>query len=174
MKKNILFCLAIHSCVTNAQILQYQYSNGTLIYSDRLPYNMQTNEFKTIKIKNKKSTVIESNHSNFTDNSDIALKTLSTKSTRLSITAPHDGQTFWSNTITISLLVEPSLNADDLILLYLDGVAQGKGTQQLSQSISNLTPGTHEIWAELKDQKGVTLNSTKKMIFYVHQHTAES
>ncbi len=173
MKKKMILVAAAYACVTQAQILQYQYSDGTAIYSDRLPSNLQTQDFKKIKIKNKKTGVIETISSDCSSTSDTALKTLTTRNVNLTITAPHDGQTFWNNTITISLLVEPKLDPNNLIQIYLDGAPQGEPSNRLTQSISNLNPGTHELWTEIKDQKGVTVKASSKITFYVHQQTNE-
>ncbi len=74
-----------------------------------------------------------------------------------------------AQSIDVKLQLKPALQADDKVIIYLDGdeVAQG-----LSASIAtvDILPGTHSIQAIIKNKTGQTLSQVERTV-YVIQNT---
>lgn len=92
---------------------------------------------------------------------------------QLRIIAPANDESIWVNNgdVTVSMIVEPQLNAErgDRILLQLDGVAVGEPQASTTYQFNNLSRGTHSLTAQVVDSSGTTLTSSDTVTFHLHR-----
>jgi hypothetical protein len=92
--------------------------------------------------------------------------------TSLRILSPRAEETVWfsENGITVSVAATPSLNPDDTVVIYLDGVAASRA-KRTSQNIGLVYRGTHTLSANIVDATGKTVISSPAVTFFLHQHS---
>lgn len=89
------------------------------------------------------------------------------------IIAPADDESIWVNNgnVTVSLIVEPQLNAErgDLIVLSVDGADVGQPQPSTSFQLTNLSRGTHTASATIVDSAGSPLTTSATVTFHLHR-----
>lgn len=92
--------------------------------------------------------------------------------TSLRILSPHAKETVWfsENGITVSVAATPSLNPDDTVVIYLDGVAASRA-KRTSQNIGLVYRGTHTLSVNIVDVTGKTIISSPSITFFLRQHS---
>jgi hypothetical protein len=92
---------------------------------------------------------------------------------QLRIIAPANDESIWVNngSVTVSLVLEPELNAErgDKILVTLDGEAVGEPQAATTIQLTNLNRGTHTLSASVVDANGATLTSSSNVSFHLHR-----
>lgn len=89
------------------------------------------------------------------------------------IIAPADDESIWVNNgnVTVSLIVEPQLDAErgDLIVLNLNGADVGVAQPSTSFQLTNLSRGTHSVSATIIDSNGMALTTSETITFHLHR-----
>lgn len=90
--------------------------------------------------------------------------------TNFSIQSPADQATFQNQPIIpVDIKVEPDLQEDDSIQLYMDGKPLGPPLRGTHFELNNIDRGTHQLYAELIDDKKNRLKQTNIITIYVHK-----
>jgi hypothetical protein len=85
----------------------------------------------------------------------------------IDITDPAPNQTFHDDaeSITVSVSVKPALQANDKIVILVDGQPNGDPTNATSFSLPTLERGSHTLQAEIVSADGGTTDSDEITIF---------
>ena len=88
-----------------------------------------------------------------------------------SITQPEQEQTFWgtANTVVVSWGSSQAIPPEMSVTLYVDGAGQ-KAPATGGVSLT-LELGEHQVRAELRDERGRRIVTTKTVTFFVKQHS---
>jgi hypothetical protein len=94
----------------------------------------------------------------------------------LRIVSPGQNESIWVNSgnLTVSLIVEPTLDAErqDKIRLLLDGSEVGVQAST-SFELTELSRGQHQLTAEVINQSGQTLTQATVVTFQLHRASAQ-
>lgn len=88
-----------------------------------------------------------------------------------SITQPEQEQTFWgtANTVVVSWGSSQAIPPEMSVTLYVDGAGQkAPATGGVSLTLER---GEHQVRAELRDERGRRIVTTKTVTFFVKQHS---
>lgn len=173
----ILFFL--FACPNYAAIYQRSNSNGNVIYSD-----VPTNSSQPVNLPHSNATISTPTPPTTTTVTNmpttlqptaapISSATISTSKkpyTRFMITAPIDQETFQNQRdIPVTIAIEPSLQAGDVIQLFLDGKPTGEATTDLNQLVLHqIDRGEHQIAAALLDDTGHLLKKVNPITIFIH------
>ena len=91
---------------------------------------------------------------------------------RLVIINPENNATIRSNEgkISIDVEVKPELFEGDLFVLFMDGKEMSSGTS-LQFALSNLDRGMHTVDVGVKNEKGIFLKRSAKLIFHLRKES---
>ena len=89
----------------------------------------------------------------------------------IAIESPEDGGTVRSNEgrVPVTITLEPGLQSDHFITVYLDGKAFRGRYGSAGIELSGIDRGTHKLWVTVTDAKGQTLIESKKISFTLLQ-----
>lgn len=112
------------------------------------------------------------------DEDDIAESGDAVPAYQLRIIAPAHDESIWVNNgnVTVSLLVEPQLDAErgDRIRLELDGTPVGDPQSGTSFQLNNISRGSHNVTAYVVDEAGGTLTSSDTITFHLHRASIQN
>ena len=92
--------------------------------------------------------------------------------TQCSFITPKNGQTFQNQRqVPFSIQLEPILQADNHIQVFVDGKAFSYAHNKTRFVISNLERGEHQIQANVLDKSGAVLASTNAITIFIHYPT---
>ena len=88
--------------------------------------------------------------------------------TGFSIAQPENDAPLRDNAgnVSVSIDLAPALRPSDTIYLYLDGTEVAKGATTRFE-LTNVDRGTHQLWAEVKNQAGDTLIKSNAITFHL-------
>jgi len=88
-----------------------------------------------------------------------------------SITQPQQEQTFWgtANTVVVSWGSSQAIPPEMSVMLFVDGKGQ-KAPVAGGVSLT-LDRGEHQVYAELRDQRGRRIITTESVTFFIKQHS---
>ena len=155
-----ILCLPV---LAQAAIYQKIQRNGSVYFSDTLTENARLLRLKPI---------------NTYSTSPVAKSSLQSEKNKLSedknrykkfsIIQPHDQETFQNQReITVTLQIDPDLQAGDKVMWFVDGKSyqQSTNTQVVLKSLDR---GKHTLQAKLLDENKQELMTTALVVFYVH------
>jgi hypothetical protein len=90
----------------------------------------------------------------------------------LSVIAPEPDTVFTpdkASNVQVSLTLEPALDAQHKIALYLDGAMHTIGKQR-NFTLTSLPRGTHTVFAAVLDEKNRKLISSDSVSFHIQRH----
>ena len=92
------------------------------------------------------------------------------KYSKLEFSHPVHDQVNWdnNNTLAVTLIIEPELQAAHTLVLLLDGQQVAEGSQT-SLTLTEVYPGTHELTAEIRDHQDNALSS-HSVTFHQRRH----
>ncbi len=104
----------------------------------------------------------------FLSNSVLADDQSSTVSYTVEIESPQDQQTFPSATqsIPVTLSITPTLQANDLVTLYVDGQASGDPVNSTSITLPALERGSHTLQAKVTHSSGEDAGESDTITIY--------
>ncbi len=89
----------------------------------------------------------------------------------LTITKPEPGETVLNNqgNVEVSVTIDPKLNTDEdhKIQLLLDGRAHRQPSASLDQALRGLNRGPHKVAAQVIDERGKVLITSRPVGFYL-------
>lgn len=92
---------------------------------------------------------------------------------RLTIIKPESGENVRDNqgNVEVTLTVEPNLNTteDHKIRILLDGQVQGTPSPSLEQSLTGVARGRHRVAAQVINERGRILITSRPVNFYLKQ-----
>jgi len=93
--------------------------------------------------------------------------------TSLEIWQPENGASFFGAdaAVSVRLRSEPTVSADDSLLLFLDGKLVEGPTNAVDYSLSNLERGAHSVTAQILDAKGKEKIRSQPVVFHIKQTT---
>ncbi len=96
--------------------------------------------------------------------------------TEMSIVQPKMNETIHSNTgdVQVSINLVPGLQRGDSITIYLDGKELLKGGVQTSVTLANVDRGSHTLRAIVFNRNGVSVISSKSIIFHLRKEAVET
>ena len=88
-----------------------------------------------------------------------------------SITQPQQEQTFWgtANTVFVSWGSSEAVLPEMSVMLFVDG--KGQKAPAAGGVGLTLERGEHQVYAELRDERGRRIVTTDKVTFFVKQHS---
>jgi hypothetical protein len=91
----------------------------------------------------------------------------------LEIWQPENGETFFGAdaTVNVRMRSEPSLAANDRLLLYLDGKLVEGAANSYEHTLANLERGVHSLAAVILDDKGNEKIRSEPRVFHIKQTT---
>jgi hypothetical protein len=92
--------------------------------------------------------------------------------TKLAILSPENDITIRSNegVVSINVELEPTLFANDLLVLFMDGKEVSSG-MSLQFSLTKLDRGTHTVYVAVKNEEGKLLKRSAKIIFHLRKES---
>jgi hypothetical protein len=89
------------------------------------------------------------------------------------IVRPQNDQVFINNTgqVDVEVRVDPPLQAEHSLHLYLDGRLIQEHTGSSSYTLQNLPRGTHSVVATINDPRGIRVRETSPVMFTVRQES---
>lgn len=93
-----------------------------------------------------------------------------TKYTKFSIASPVNDETIWNATqLTISLQIKPALDTTEghTTWLLMDGKPIVKNSQSLALQIGRSDRGSHTLKAQVRNNKGKILKSTRSITIHI-------
>lgn len=93
----------------------------------------------------------------------------------LSMITPTDQQTFWSahGNVAVKIKVIPELQAEDKLVLFLEGKAVQESHSSTQFVLENINRGTHRLMVEIQNKADKKILSTQTVIFYMHRPTVK-
>ena len=86
------------------------------------------------------------------------------------IESPKDQESIQNQPIiAVTIQVTPDLQLGDKIQMYLDGKAIDNPSATNHFALQNVSRGTHQLYAELQDANGKTINQTPVITVFVHR-----
>jgi len=93
---------------------------------------------------------------------------------KLEITFPVDDTSVRDNAgnVTVNVSLEPALNPDDRLVLYMDGVKAQEGASP-QFSLANVDRGTHSLSVAVVDKDGKELKRSNTVSFTLLRHSVQ-
>jgi hypothetical protein len=162
----LLLILLFYAVVMPAQAAMYKWvdDQGKVHFSDTPP-NKEAEEYEPPPIQ-----VMPAGPTG--DFKSPKEKPKDTKYESLSVTAPEPDAVFTpdkASSVQVSLTLEPALNAQHKIALYLDGAVHTIGKQR-NFTLTSLPRGTHTVYAAILDEKNRKLISSDSVSFHIQRH----
>lgn len=158
----LLFTLLIASLVNASEVYRHVDENGNITFSDQPQQGADKIEVEPANIQSfPKAPVItalpENPDANFRYNT-------------LTIVYPEN-ETTLRNTgdISISAAVAPQLKKKHQVRFTDNGQTVAEPTDNLSIQLKNLSRGSHQLQAQILDEKGKVLISSSPVTIYVHR-----
>ncbi len=165
MKANftILLGLFLTTLISAETVYKTVDKEGNILFSDLKTENAEVIEIQDAqaldipKVRTFKLSPPEEKH-----------KTL--EYTKLEIVSPQNDVTIHSNegNVNIDTNIEPEINTQDTLVLYLDGeqVEEGKNTRFL---LTNVDRGTHTVDVSIKNKDGMELKRSGRITFHLRR-----
>ena len=165
--------LSLWGIQAQAEVFRWKDASGRTIYGDNPPEGSQSapldlppltisDGFKTPQAEKPKAENPDAKKSD-TEQQKKAFKYES-----FEVTAPQKDEALRANegTVSIALTLEPSLQADHSIILYLYGKQIADGSE-LNFTLPNLERGTHTVFAVINNADGDIIMNTEVTTFHV-------
>ncbi len=159
MKYRILTVLLLMTLGVSAEVYRSVDEDGNVVFSDKPGPGaeaIELDEVQTIKVP-------PPPRMDFSPK-----KKPSQRYTEVAIQSPQNDEAIRNDggDVTVNISVKPGLNANDSVVLYLDGreIDLGGG---LSKAFSGLDRGTHTLRAVVKDANGKELKSSSTSTFHL-------
>lgn len=157
--KYFYFILLVLSQCCFADVYQQVDQNGNTTYSDSPMGNS-----KIINDNGNNTSTVETSK----NASLIVLENIRKPYTQLSITSPTDQQTFQNERdIIVQVKVEPDLQKDDKLQLYVDGAPYGDALSSTQLPLTQLDRGEHTIKVVIIGQNKAILKSSATITVYI-------
>ncbi len=167
MKMKILWrliLLLLKISTASAEIYQYQYSNGLVIYSDQVPNSAIIQGYKKIQSQKKENITLSQPVPAIGEHNKISMDNTKVPFT---ILTPEQNQTFRNvQTINMKFTVDAQ-QANASISVYLDDKLHLTSKATTLLTLENLSPGSHTVYATLHDQHQRLLHTSTKISFYI-------
>lgn len=162
----LLLILFFYAVATPAQAAMYRWvdDQGKVHFSDTPP-SKEAEEYKPPPIQ-----VMPAGPTGDFKSTEEKPKDIKYES--LSIAAPEPDTVFTpdkANSVQVSLMLTPALNAQHKIALYLDGTMHTIGKQR-NFTLTSLPRGTHTIYAAVLDEKNRKLIGSNSVSFHIQRH----
>jgi hypothetical protein len=152
-----------------SEVYRWIDQDGNPVFSDTLPSkSARPKDVKTVKLPPVET--IPSVNAPRGSSKQALIKNSKETYTQFSITEPISNAVIRDNTgnIKVSTALDPALQSNDRIRLYLDGAVIADGHQTQFQ-LANVDRGTHTLHAEVNDAAGTALISTQPTHFTLHR-----
>ncbi len=164
----LLSLLVVTTATSWAKIYTWKDASGRTIYGDTPPEQKKAKEVKTQEltiVPGFKDPSLEAKTAKPEQQEDEEEFTY--KSFKVSY--PNNDEAIRANdgNITIAFELEPALQANDSVSIYLDGKKIVEDGKSLSTSLSNLDRGSHSLFAVVKNNKGDVLLNSNTVSFHM-------
>jgi len=168
MPKYFLILLVFLCFAADADIFKWVDDNGKIHYSDKKVTGAEQVELPKAVTYTPTDTGTVASGTAKPQQKDVE--------TSLSIVKPMMNETIHSNSgdVGVQMAMNPGLIPGYTITLYLDGNETLKGLTQGSTTLSGLERGSHTIRASVLNKEGVSLVSSKSVIFHLRKEAAKA
>jgi len=167
MPKYFLIPLVFLCFAADADIFKWVDDNGKIHYSDK-----EVTGAKQVELP---EAVTYTPTSSDTVTTSTAKPKKKNADTSISIIKPMMNETIRDNSgnVEVQMAIKPRLMPGYTVTIHLDGNEISKGLTQGSTTLSNLERGSHTIRASVLNKNGVSLFSSKSVIFHLRKEVAK-
>ncbi|WP_020396205.1 DUF4124 domain-containing protein [Thiolinea disciformis] len=176
MRLIALLCFSLLTCPALAEVYRWTDAQGNTIFGDQPPESARAqavelppltiaDSFNNKKAEDKATVTAISKP---VEEADSTSQETNKSYTNFSISAPSADETIRANggSVALQLNIKPELQKGHGIVVYLDGKQVGK-TSSTSFTLSEVTRGSHSVFAVLHDAKDKVLTNTESVSFQV-------
>lgn len=169
----LLLCLFL--APAQAEIYRWVDADGNVVYSDEAHPNAETIDlpesttYTPVEESESEPEILKlSPEEDVTETSEAEVPAY-----QLRIIAPANDESIWVNNgnVTVSLVVEPGLNAErgDQIIVRLNGSPVEGPQASTTFQLNNINRGSHTLTAAVVDNTGATLTNSAAVTFHLHR-----